>query len=876
MTHVATAIGSVFEERSAAAPSSVRLALRFALRELRGGLSGFYIFLACIALGVAAISGVNSVARSITQGIAEQGQQILGGDVAVSLVQQEVSSEQLEFLQGFGKVSRNSTLRAMGRLPDGSQQTLVELKAIDEAYPLFGEMKGEKGIVRSMDLGADKVLIEGLLSERLGVVPGDAINIGSRQFVIADIITDEPDKLGENFGFGPRVLITREGLVSADLIKPGSLVTNAWKIRFDNPSRENVENFVKEAEAKFPEAGWRIRSRENAAPALSRNIERFSDFLTLVGLTALIVGGVGVANAVRAFLETKRPVIATFKSLGAPGNLVFLTYLFQILILSLGGIAIGMVLGALMPPFAGWALAGVLPVPQSGSLQWAPLGLGAVYGFLTALAFAVWPLGVAREIAATDLFRGQSEAGFNRMPRPVYLVLLAACVLALTLLAVYLSENRFIAVVFIGAIAFSFLLLRLVALGIQYLAKRAPAARSTELRMAIGNIHRPGSLTPSVVLSLGLGLALLVALAMIDSNLRQQVSGNLPERAPDFFFVDIQNNDHEAFESLLKSTAPEGKVFSVPMLRGRITALKGIPVEEYPVGSEGGWVLRGDRGITYATNIPENSTLSEGAWWPKDYAGKQLVSFSAQEAGELDLDVGDEIVVNVLGRNITAEIASLRNVEWESLAINFVMVFSPNTFAGAPHSFMATLTLDDDKAGTIKDSNQAGSNRLDQRDGEIIRAVAKTYPAITSVRVREALEMVNKLIGQLATAIRAAASVALIASILVLGGALAAGNRARVHDAVVLKTLGATRWRLVRSFVYEYAILGFATALFALMAGGIASWFVISRIMEFPFVFQPNVAILTLFSALIMTVGFGLIGTWRILGQKAAPVLREL
>lgn len=247
------------------------------------------------------------------------------------------------------------------------------------------------------------------------------------------------------------------------------------------------------------------------------------------------------------------------------------------------------------------------------------------------------------------------------------------------------------------------------------------------------------------------------------------------------------------------------------------------------------------------------------------------MSFSAEEAGELNLDVGDEIIVNVLGRNIAAEIASLRNVEWESLAINFVMVFSPNTFAGAPHSHLATLTLEDETIG-----GGARADTLDERDGGIIRAVSKEYPAVTSVRVREALDMVNRLIGQLATAIRASASVALIASVLVLGGALAAGNRARIHDAVVLKTLGATRGRLVKSFIYEYALLGTATAVFALAAGGIAAWFVISQIMEFPYLFLPSVAIATVIGALVMTVGFGLIGTWRILGQKAAPVLREL
>ncbi len=863
--------GSVDAGQAAAGSAGFLLALRFAMRELRGGLRGFYVFLTCIALGVAAISGVNSVAGSITSGIAEEGQKILGGDVSASLVQRELDPQQLAFLESYGAVTKSTTLRTMARKLDGSDQTLVELKAVDDAYPLYGTLEGEAGSITAEELGGRAIAMEGLLGERLGLQTGDQLKLGAAEFTISDGIVSEPDRLGENFGFGPRVLMSMEALKAADLVKPGSLVRHTWRVRFDDASPANVKRFAEQARERFPDAGWRLRSRENAAPALSRNIERFSDFLTLVGLTALIVGGVGVANAVRAFLEAKRPVIATFKSLGAPGGFIFNVYLVQILLIAAGGILIGLALGALMPALAGWALAGVLPLPQSSSLAAGPLVAGAIYGFLTALVFAIWPLAIAREVPATDLFRGQGGIDFGGWPKAGYLLALAACVALLVGLAILTSENRYIASVFVGAIAFAFVLLRVVALLIQLGAKSMPHARSTELRMAVANIHRPGALTPSVVLSLGLGLALLVALALIDGNLRRQVSDNLPERAPDFFFVDIQNGEKDAFETLLSGLAPDGKVFSVPMLRGRITELRGIRTENYPVGSEGGWVLRGDRGITYARNIPENSTLSKGTWWPEDYDGEPLVSFSAEEAGELGLDVGDPVTVNVLGRNITARIASLRNVEWETLAINFVMVFSPNTFAGAPHAHLATLTLEDNVAQDAEERTA-----LDARDGAIVRAIAAQYPAVTTVRVREALDTVNRLIGQLATAIRSAAAVALIASVLVLGGALAAGNRARVHDAVVLKTLGATRGRLVRAFVYEYAILGLVTAVFALAAGSAAAWFVVSRIMEFSYTFDPAVAGFTVLAALMMTVGFGLIGTWRILGRKAAPVLREL
>ena len=447
------------------------------------------------------------------------------------------------------------------------------------------------------------------------------------------------------------------------------------------------------------------------------------------------------------------------------------------------------------------------------------------------------------------------------LPRKRYLFSAALMVAVLAALAIFTSYDRFIASIFIGSIAFAFIILRFVSTLIEYLARRAPAVQSTPLRLAIGNIHRPGSLTPSVVLSLGLGLALLVTLALIDGNLRREISGSLPERAPDFFFVDVQSSEIDAFTDLVREKSPDGKIVSVPMLRGRIIEFNGVDVREIDVPPEGQWVLRGDRGITYAKNVPESSSLTQGEWWAADYSGEPLVSFSAEEGGELGLKLGDLVTVNVLGRNVTARIANFRNVEWESLSINFVMVFSPNTFAGAPHAWLSTLS--DPDSGPSE-------------EGEVLRAVTNEFPTVTSVRVKDALDVVNRIVGQLATAIRAAAAVALVASVLVLAGALAAGNRARAHDAVVLKTLGATRRTLIRAFSYEYLILGLATAVFALFAGGIAAWFVVARIMTLPSQFLPDVAVLTVIAALIMTVGIGLAGTWRVLGQKAAPILRNL
>ncbi|TCU23925.1 putative ABC transport system permease protein [Rhizobium azibense] len=838
------------------------LAFRLALRELRGGFRGFYIFLACIALGTGAIAAVNSISQSITASIASQGQELLAGDVRFELNNREATEPEMDFLRSLGQVSISTGLRSMARKPDGSDQALVEVKSVDDTYPLYGKFTAEPehplAALLSDQNGTYGAVAAPLLLERLGLAVGDEILLGNATLSITGTVKTEPDALSEGFGFAPRLLVSRQALVASGLIQTGSLVEHVYKIKLDAPSeRANVRD---RATREFPSAGWSIRTSDRAAPSLTENITRFSQFLTLVGLTALIVGGVGVANAVRAFLDAKRTTIATFKCLGAPAAVVVLVYLFQIAIIASAGILLGLVIGALSPMLAAQFLAQFLPVSTEPTLYPNALLLAALFGILTTLAFAIMPLGHAREVPATALFR---EQGFEarRLPSLPYILLAALFMAALAGLAILTAYDRYIAVIFVGAIVFAFVILRAVAALIAWLAKRSPRVSSPALRLAIGNIHRPGALTPSVVLSLGLGLALLVTLTLIDGNLRRQLTGRMANGAPNFFFVDIQSAEVENFRNLISRQAPAGKLVEVPMLRGRILALNGTDVTKIQVPPGGQWVLRGDRGITYSETIPENASLTEGSWWPQDYSGEPLVSFSSEEARELGLKIGDTVTVNVLGRNLTARIANLRKVEWESLSINFVMVFSPNTFRGAPHAWLATLT-DPSATPAIEAS--------------ILKSVTNTYPTITSVRVKDAIDIVNTLVAQLATAIRAAASVALVSSVLVLAGALAAGNRARTHDAVVLKTLGATRAMLIRAFSYEYLILGVATAVFALIAGGAAAWFIVSRIMRMPSTFLPDVAGLTLVTALVLTVGIGLIGTWRILGQKAAPVLREL
>jgi putative ABC transport system permease protein len=842
------------------------LPFRFALREMRGGLSGFYVFIACIALGVMSIAGIGSLAASLANGLARQGQVILGGDLSFTLIQREAKAAERAFLQDHGAVSAAATLRAMARAGDG-QATLVEVKAVDTAYPLYGTVELDPaGPLKAALAERDDVFgaaADATLMARLNLKPGARIAVGNANFEVRAVLASEPDKLAGGIGFGPRFMVSEDALRATGLLQPGSLVH--WHYRLRLPANDEGDAAAKAVTAKarstFPQAGWDIRSRSNASPQLERDVERFTQFLTIVGLTALLVGVVGVGNAVASHLDRKRDVIATMKALGAGGRRVFAIYLTQVMLLALVGGAIGVMLGAVLPFATAFAFRAIIPLPIEPALHLGELALALLYGLLTAFAFALWPLGRAHDLPVGELFRDQVAAQ-PRRPRRIYIALTVVAVAALAALAVLLSFDQRVAVIFVGTAAAVFVVLRLVAAALMFAASRAPRVRSTALRMALANIHRPGALTPSVVLSLGLGITLLVTVIEIDGTLRQQFAAALPERAPSFYFLDIPNDQAGRFEAFVKAQAPQGRLDEVPMLRGRIVSAKGIPVDKLRPSDSAAWVLQSDRGITYTGELPKGSRLVEGQWWGPDYAGPPLLSFEKRIADGLGLKLGDEVTVNVLGRDITARIANMRIVDWQSLAINFVLVYSPHAFDGAPATHLATL------------SYPGGGTPAEE--GAILRTVADNFPMITAVRVKEALQAVGSIVENLVLAIRAASAITLVAAALVLGGALAAGHRARVYDVVILKTLGATRARLIGAYALEYLLLGAATALFGVIGGSVAAWLIVAELMHLRFAWLPIPALAAALGAVLVTVVLGLIDTFAALGQKPAPVLRNL
>jgi putative ABC transport system permease protein len=845
--------------------SGAGLTFRLALRELRGGLRGFYIFIACIALGVMAIAAVGSLADSLAEGLAHEGRVILGGDVAFSLIQRETSTAEHAFLASRGELSGAATMRAMARTMDG-RTALVEVKAVDGAYPLYGSIAadpaGDLAALLAQRDGVFGAVADPALLTRLDLRPGARLTIGAAPIELRAALVSEPDKLAGGIGFGPRLLMSDDALKASGLLQPGSLVRWLYRVRLPNNAGEDAAaQTIEAAKAQFPEAGWEIRSRDNAAPQLERNIERFSQYLSLVGLTALLIGGVGVANSAKHFLDRKRDVMAILKSIGATGSRVVAIYFVEVLILAAIGIVIGLAIGAALPFAVAAVFGAITPLPLSPAFYPGQLALAAAYGMLTAATFSLWPLGRAHDVPVSALLRDQ-VAPLRRLPRSRYIIASAIAAAAFVVLALSAAFDRKIAVIFIVAAVTVFGLLRLIAGFVMVFARRLPRTQSTVLRLAISNIFRPGALTPTVVMSLGLGLALLVAVLEIDANLSRQFAAALPERAPSFYFIDIPSDVVEKFDAFMHTEAPRAKLERVPMLRGRIVSARGVPADDLRPKPEAAWVLQSDRGMTYTSQVPAGSRLVAGEWWGPDYNGPPLVSFEKQIADGLGLEIGDEITVNVLGRNLSARIANLRAVDWNSLGINFVLVFSPTAFRGAPHTEIATVTYPG--GGTAAEENA------------LLKAAMDALPGVTAVRVKDALDAVASVVTNLMLAVRAASSITLIAAVLVLGGALAAGHRHRVYDAVVLKTLGATRLQLMTAYALEYLLLGAATVLFGVAAGSVAAWRIVADLMTLPFHWQSGPGVAAAVIAVVITIAFGLIGTWPALGRKPAAVLRNL
>lgn len=842
-----------------------KLAWLFARRELRAGLTGFRIFLACLAVGVAAIAGVGTISASVTGGLNADAKNLLGGDIDLRFHNHPNNKEQDGYLKANSiALSKVLELRAMaspvgGRNGDARGRSLIELKGVDDVYPLSGEMllspaQPLNPALAKRDDGSFGAVVDANLLNRLGLDIGGQVKVGEAILTINATIKVEPDRVASVLSFGPRLMVSMAALDATGLVQPGSQVHFHTRVLLrDGVNSQLWREKLNEA---FPSAGWRVRAPDEAAPGIRRFIERMTLFLSFVGLTALLVGGIGVTNAVSGYLDGKTATIATFKCVGAPGGLVFRIYLLQVMALGLLGIAIGLVFGGGLPAIGLNLIANQMPVAPDIRFYPEPILLAAVFGFLTTLTFALWPLGRAREVPAATLFRDRIQPSGLRPSRKILLSAIGG-VIVLALLTIFTASDRYFSYWFVGGALVTVGLLRLGAALLVRWAANMGRVNNSELRLAIANIHRPGTNAPSVVLSLGLGLSVLVAVALIQGNMSYQINERLPEEAPAFFFIDIQPGQVAEFDRTVTGVSGTKGLKRMPSLRGRIVKIDGVAVEEVKVAKGSEWAINGDRALTSSAMPTEGSKIIEGEWWPENYSGPPVISLDSGLARGFGIGLGDTLTLNVLGREIEGTITSLREIDWRSLRFDFAIIFAPGPLEGAPHTHIAAVEAPSDI------------------EEELENAVSGKFANITSIRVREALEAAAHILKGIGQAVSGTSLITIVAGAIVLAGTIAAGQRRRIYDSVVFKVLGATRGRLLRAFAFEYGILGAATGIIAAAIGTLTAWAVMVFLMRTRWVFLPEVVVITVTICLFVTVTAGYLGTWKALGEKASTHLRN-
>ena len=843
--------------------TTVRLATSLALREMRGGLGAFRVFLVCLALAVAALAAIGTVRSSIEAGLARDGAALLGGDAEIGLTYRFATPEERAALDGIAAaVSETAEFRSMVAVDaapggdGGTQRALTQVKAVDDAYPLVGTvaLSPPMALDRALSSGTGLpgAVMERTLAERLALVPGDRFRLGEQAFTLSAILDSFPDNAGQSLALGPVTIVRTADLADSGLLGQGTLFDTRYRLLLaPGTDLDRVRSQVLDALAG---AAARWRDARDGAPGVAVFVDRLGAFLVLIGLAGLAVGGVGVAAAVRAFLDEKVPAIATLKSLGASRRLIFLTYLLQVGAMTALGIVAGLILGAGVPVLLGPLIQARLPVPAAFGVHPGPLAEAAAYGALAALAFTLWPLARAAETRPGVLFRAAAHDA-RRWPPRAMLGAIVAAFAALAIAATLFAGNLRLTLWTLGGITGALMLLWAVSFLAAPLARvLAPLARGRPaVRLALGGLRTGQADASAVVVSLGLGLAVLAVVGQVDGTLRRAIQSEVPAIAPAFFFVDLQPDQIDAFRTLLHADPAVTRIEAAPMLRGVITEINGRPAAEV-AGDH--WVIRGDRGVTYSDNPPARTTITQGAWWPSDYDGPPLISFSAEEAAEIGLNLGDTLTVNILGRDITGTIGSFRQVDFQNAGIGFVMSMNPAALRGAPHSWIATVYADADA------------------HAEILRAVGDRWPNVTAIAVGDAIERVGQLMGGIAAAVRWGAAAALVTGFAVLIGTAMAAARSRRYEAAILKTLGAQRGLILRSFALRAALLGLLAGTAATAAGIAGGWAVARFVLEVDYRVIWQNAVMLVAAGALAALAAELVFALRALAVRPAPMLR--
>lgn len=882
--------------------------LKMAWRETRAAWRHFLYFLICIAIGVGALTGVSLFGTQVEQTVTKEARSLLGGDLEIRLSWQVSPAGQavLDSLNDRGvALTHISELVAMAAKAEssttGQPTQIIELKAVEPQYPLYGSLRLEPDVGLAELLRRQTgncperlcfgVVVQESLLIRMGLAVGDRLKIGQGQFVITGVVRTEPDRMANAFSLGPRVFMSQEGLRAADLIKLGSRVRERYLLKI--PSAMAPEPLLYELRGRLASDSARVSGYRDAQPQLKQSLEQLTRYLGLIGLTALFVGGLGVATSVHAFVREKLNTIAILKTVGADSPTIIWTYALQAMILGLVGSLVGLIIGVLLHQGLPWMIAALMAsdlLDQLGfakagmDVSFAPLAKGMALGLLSTLLFTLWPLLTIREVKPARIFRrdvapptssgdpertrwGRFWQGIDRIKALTSI----GIGLGLTLLSMWEAGSWKVGALFILSFAVAVLLLGLSARVALAALKQWPRPEHLVLCQALGNIVRPGSQVAGITIAIGIGVMVVTTVSLVERSLLTQVGENRPTDAPTFFFIDIQPDQSEEFVALLRRRSSDPAPTLTPLIRSRLSALKGHAIKMEPASEEEEqrektaeieerrkkWYLTREYVLTFLQDLPKDNKVIQGAWWTSGQVfSRPLISIEEDAAKQLGLTIGDTVELDIQGAPVTGEISSIRQVEWGNFSTNFYMIFSPGALDGAPQTYVATVRI-----------RPAEEVALQQ-------AVVASFPNVTAINIGDVLDSFARVLDRLSLAIRAVALFCVLSAGLVMAAALAATRYRRLYESVIFKALGATRGVIAQTFAVEYALLGALGGLLGSVLASALSWGVLSTVFDLAWSLQPAVLATSFVATITLTLLVGFLSTYRILGQPPLSVLR--
>ena len=846
---------------------SVAFPLRMAWRETRGAWRHFVVFLGCVALGVAALVSVGTFAANLDRTLAREARALTGGDLelrsAYPLAADALAA--LERLRGAGAVTTTvRELVGMARDPVRGGTLLVELKAVEPAYPLYGRLQTAPAVPLGGLLaargGADGAVVESQLLERLGLAVGDAFVVGNARYTVSGVLVREPDRSVGLVTLGPRVLVADESLGRTGLLQVGSRVRTRTLVRL--AAGAPVRPVVAELARAVGDPSVRIAAFDDTQPGLRRFFSQLATYLGLVGLASLLVGGVGIASSVTTFLRRQLATIAILKCLGAGSRVLLAAYLVQTQAVGALGSLVGAGLGVAIQPVLVRALAPFAPFPLEA--QWDPwtIARGLALAVLTALLCALWPLLAVRSVPPSLILRRDVDATAWRARRPWAAALPIAAGLAA--LAIWQAGSFRLGAIFVGAAAVAIGVLLGLSRILVVATRRLPRVRGLAWRQGLAGLDRPGGHTVRVVVALGIGAMLLVAIALLEANLGRQIAYEQKRDAPAFFFIDVQPDQRDGFSRLVSGAAGGQPPALIPVVRARLAAIDGVPITRELIdrrkreSPDKIWFLIREYMLTWAAAPAAPSTIVRGRWWtPAEAAARPRVSVEDEAAKFFGVDVGGTLTFDIQGVTVRAEVMSLRKVEWQSLAANFFMILSPGALDGAPTTYIGTARVDA------------------AAEAEMQNRVVGAFPNVTAIPVRGVLERVGRVLDQISFAVRFMALFSIAAGLVVMTGALAATRYQRLYESVIFRTLGATRWAIARAFAVEYACLGAVAGLGGTLLAAVLAWIVVRLVLDAPWALEPETLLLGVILTTGVSLAVGLLATLRLLGRKPLAVLRQ-